>query len=75
MGCLETAHYANIRLFILPIASETITQRMFCSMKHIQYQVQTPHPKAHSLVVLAGERKQKEKSWMILKIEVDSERA
>lgn len=61
MGCLETAHYANIRLFILPIDSETIAQRMFCSMKHTQCQVQTSHPKAHSLAVLVGERKQGKK--------------
>ena len=40
MGCPETAHYANIRLFILPITSETIKQRMFCSMNHSECQVQ-----------------------------------
>lgn len=61
MGCLETAHYANIRLFILPIASETIAQRMFCSMKHTQCQVQTSHPKACSLVALLGKEKKEGK--------------
>lgn len=34
MGCPETARYANIRLFIVPITSETIKQRMFCSVYH-----------------------------------------
>lgn len=40
MGCPETARYANIGLFILPVTSETIKQRMFCSRFQSQCQVQ-----------------------------------
>lgn len=56
MGCPETARYANIRLFIPPITSETIKQRMFCSMYHSQWQVHVFQLKVGFLGELAGER-------------------